>query len=365
MSRIIREQELRDIIIGAAFLGSGGGGSPKDGLRLLEELRALHKAEVTMLKCQEMGDDEWAVMVAEIGAPKAFAEARSFPETVTAFELMQKILAESGQNLKYLMAGEVGGFNTMVPLYVAALKGVPFVDADGQGRAVPELSTSLYAAGDIPTYPLTMAGHNGDAMVVYLHDPLDSQAAENIARYVSTAYGQRAAFCTWVVNRETILDKLVPDSTTLCLTIGQAFRKARRIQDLSQTLAEKVGVKELFLGTISNIELKSEGGFDFGVTTIEGTAAYAGQSVAISFKNENILIRDGTGKVIGTVPDLIMLVNLDPLEPLTNADTRVGQKVAVFGATAPTNWFKTPMGFGCWKHILAKLGYPGDYVPVK
>jgi len=126
-----------------------------------------------------------------------------------------------------------------------------------------------------------------------------------------------------------------------------------------------VGVKELFLGTISNIELKSEGGFDFGVTTIEGTAAYAGQSVAISFKNENILIRDGTGKVIGTVPDLIMLVNLDPLEPLTNADTRVGQKVAVFGATAPANWFKTPMGFGCWKHILAKLGYPGDYVPVK
>jgi DUF917 family protein len=365
MPTIIREQELRDIVIGAAFLGSGGGGSPKDGLRLLDELKSLNRAEVTMIKCQEMGDDEWAVMVAEIGSPKAFAEAESFPETVTAFELMQEIVAQSGQQLKYLMAGEIGGFNTMVPLYVAALKGVPFVDADGQGRAAPELSTSLYAIGDIPTYPLTMAGYNGDSVVVYLDDPLDSHAAENIARYVSTAYGQRAAFCTWVVNREMIVDKLVPDSVTLCLTIGQAFREATGVQELSQALAEKVGVKELFRGTISNIELKSERGFDFGVTTIEGTDAYAGKSVAISFQNENILMRDETGKVIGTVPDLIMVVHLAPLEPLTNADTEVGQKVAVFGATASPNWFKSPMGFGCWKHILDRLDYTGDYVPVK
>jgi len=365
MSRIIGEQELNDIIIGAAFLGSGGGGSPKDGLRLLEELKALNKAEVAMFKCQEMGDDEWAVMVAEIGSPKAFAEAESFPETVAAFELMQKVVAESDRNLKYLMAGEIGGFNTMVPLYVAALKGMPFVDADGQGRAVPELSTSLYAIGDIPTYPLTMAGHNGDSLVVYLNDPLDSHAAENIARYVSTAYGQRAAFCTWVVNRETILDKLVPDSITLCMTIGKAFREAAGVKELSQALVEKAGVEQLFQGTISNIELKSEGGFDFGITTIQGTGAYAGKSVAISFKNENILMRDETGKVTGTVPDLITLVNLDPLEPLTNADTEVGQEVAVFGATAPANWFKSPMGFGCWEHILDKLGYTGDYVPVK
>lgn len=253
----------------------------------------------------------------------------------------------------------------MVPLYVAALKGVPFVDADGQGRAVPELSTTLYAAGDIPTSPITMAANNGDSVVAYLNDPMDSHSAENIARYVSMAYGQLAAFCTWVVNREMILDKLVPDSTTLCMTIGKAFREAKGIQELSKTLADKVGVKELFLGTVSNIELKSEGGFDFGITTIEGTDAYAGKSVTIGFKNENILIRDETGKVKGTVPDLIIVVNLDPLEPLTNADTEVGQKVAVFGATAPANWFKSAMGFGCWKHILDKLGYTGDYVPVK
>ena len=73
MPTILREQELYDITLGAAFLGSGGGGSHKDGLRLLDELKSLDRAEVTMLHSKEMGDDEWAVMVAEIGSPRAFA----------------------------------------------------------------------------------------------------------------------------------------------------------------------------------------------------------------------------------------------------------------------------------------------------
>ena len=51
------------------------------------------------------------------------------------------------------MAGELGGFNTIVPMYVAAIKGTPFVDGDGNGRAVPELSTGLYPSHNIPPHP--------------------------------------------------------------------------------------------------------------------------------------------------------------------------------------------------------------------
>jgi len=364
MSRIISEQELNDIIIGAAFMGSGGGGSPKDGLRLLDELKSLNKAKVTLINYKEMLDDECAVMVAEFGSPKAFMEAKSFPETVTAFELMQEVAAQSGKKITHLMAGELGGFNTMVPLYVAALKGVPFVDADGDGRAVPELSTCLYRIYGISLSPFTMAGSNGDSIVAYLNDPLDHKAAENIARHISMAYGQRAGFCGIAANRDEI-EKLVPDSISLCMAVGKVFRESNDIETLSKALESEVDAKELFVGTISNIELGTEGGFDFGITYIDGTEAYAGKSVSIGFKNENMILKDGSGKVLGTVPDLVTLVDLDTLEPLTNADTKEGQNVAVFGATAPANWFKSPMGFGCWEHILDKFDYHGDYVPVK
>jgi len=364
MPRTIGEQELRDIIAGAAFMGAGGGGSPKDGLKLLEELVSLGKSTLTLISPEEMGQDELAVMVAEIGAPRVFSEIDSFPETVTAFTVMQETAAQAGRGIKYLMAGELGGFNTMVPLYVAALKGVPFVDADGNGRAVPEMGADLYAAAEVPHSPITMASSSGDSVIINLSDPLDHHSAENIARHICMAYGQTAAFCTFAVTRDTIVDRLAPGTMTLCMGIGRAFREAPGIGELTEALGDAVGARELFAGTISDVELKSEGGFDLGNTYVEGTGAYAGKSVSIGFKNENMLLRDEAGKVMATVPDLISLVDIDTLEPLTNADTQEGQNVAVFGATAARNWFKSPKGVSNWKPILARFGYEGGYVPV-
>lgn len=364
MAQTIREQELRDIITGAGFMGAGGGGSPKDGLKLLEELVSLGKSELTLIGPEEMGQDELAVMVAEIGAPKVFSEVDSFPETVTAFTAMQETAAHAGRSIKYLMAGELGGFNTMVPLYVAALKDVPFVDADGNGRAVPEMGADLYAAAEVPHSPITMASSSGDSVIINLNDPLDHGAAESIARHVCMAYGQLAAFCTFAVTRDTIVDKLAPGTMRLCMGVGRAFREAPGISELAEALGDAVGARELSAGTISGVELRSEGGFDLGITHIRGTGAYGAKSVSIGFKNENMLLRDEAGKVMATVPDLITLVDTDTLEPLTNADTQEGQNVAVFGVTAAKNWFKSPKGVSNWKPILARFDYEGDYVPV-
>jgi DUF917 family protein len=364
MGRTIGERELRDIITGAAFMGAGGGGSPKDGLKLLEELVSLGKSKLTLISPDEMGQGELAVMVAEIGAPKVFSEVDSFPETVTAFTVMQETASQAGRSIKYLMAGELGGFNTMVPLYVAALKGVPFVDADGNGRAVPEMGADLYAAAEVPHSPITMASSSGDSVIINLSDPHDHRAAENVARHICSAYGQLAAFCTFVVNRDTIVERLAPGTMTLCTTIGEAFRGASRLEALSEDLGQAVGARELFVGTISEVELRSEGGFDLGFTHIDGTGVYAGKSVSIGFKNENMLMRDGSGKVMATVPDVMTIVDTEGLRPLTNADTEKGQNVAVFGATATKNWFRSPKGVTNWKPILARFGYEGDYVPV-
>jgi DUF917 family protein len=209
-----------------------------------------------------------------------------------------------------------------------------------------------------------MASSSGDSVIINLRDPLDHSAAEGIARHVCMAYGQLAAFCTFAVTRDTIVDKLAPGTMTLCMGVGRAFREASDIEELTQALGDAVGAKELFAGSISELELKSEGGFDLGITHLEGTGAYGAKSVNIGFKNENMLLRDEVGKVMATVPDLITLVDTDTLAPLTNADTQEGQNVAVFGVTAAKNWFKNPRGVSNWKPILARFGYEGGYVPV-
>jgi len=364
VSRTVKEQELADIITGASFLAGGGGGPLEQGLRMLEELKSLNKAQVTLLDPEEMADESWAVMVAIIGAPRAMSESKSFPEAVTAFKAMQSESAQAGRSVTYLMAAELGGANTMVPLYVSALEGVPFVDADGNGRAVPELATGLYPIGGIPESPMTMAARNGDTVVIRLKNELDHKSAENIARHICMAYGMMAAFSTWVVNREMIVDKLAPNSISRCMSVGKAFRQATEIDELAMALEKDAGAKRLFTGEISSIELKTEGGFDFGTTHLAGVGPWAGKSISIDFTNENMLLRDQTGEVVATIPDLITMVDVNTMSPLTNADTAEGETVAVFGSRASENWLKSSAGFDCFRHILAKLGYEGGYLPV-
>ncbi|MGQ9617240.1 MAG: DUF917 domain-containing protein [Spirochaetota bacterium] len=364
MLQILREEEINDIMIGSTFFGAGGGGSPRDGKKLIDDLKSKGMARVTMIDFRDMKDDEHAVMIAEFGSPKAFLEVKSFPETVKAFEVLQEISEEKGKKIAFIMAGELGGFNTIVPMYVSALKGVPFLNSDAQGRAVPELSTCLYNVHHFSFSPFVMAGYTGDYVVAYLNDPGDHRAAESIARHMAMAYGSRAGFAGIEANRRDIEEKLVPDSIILCMNVGKAFREASDLKELVNTLVETCGAMKIFEGEIEKIEVKSEGGFDYGVTTIKGSGEYRGESISVSFKNENILCQNSSGKVIGTVPDLITLVDAEDLRPLTNADTSEGQRVAVFGLRAPDAWFKSPEGFNCWKYILLKLGYDGSYIPV-
>ena len=47
------------------------------------------------------------------------------------------------------MTIEEGGVNATLPLVVSALSGLPVIDADGMGRAFPELQMVTYNVGDV------------------------------------------------------------------------------------------------------------------------------------------------------------------------------------------------------------------------
>lgn len=365
--RRLTKENIENILVGATFLGAGGGGSAKQGFELLEHLeKEIGSIEVTLVDPEEMKDSEYAVMVAGIGAPRAFKEKGFGPEAVYAFDLIQKVAFLGGKSISYLMAGELGGFNTMVPMYVAAIKGLPFVDGDGNGRAVPELSTGLYPTYNIPPHPLVLANSKGDSVVAYLNDPFDHVAAETIARQLAVGWGMIAAFATWIVNKHQILNNLAPRTISKCEEIGKIFRKVKESKDieaLSKELA-KINSKELFRGTITKLEFKTEGGFDFGTTVIKGEGKYKGKTMTIDFKNENMLAKIDE-EIVVMVPDLISIVDIENMEPITNADTEEGQRVAVYGTPAPENWKKVPEGFSCWRHVLEKLGYTGKYIAFK
>ncbi|MEM2104043.1 MAG: DUF917 domain-containing protein [Candidatus Bathyarchaeia archaeon] len=362
--RILDKENLLDIVSGATFLGSGGGGSPKDGLALVDKIVNMGGG-VKLASPDEVGDNDNVAMIAGIGSPKALKEKGFDVEAIHAYEALERVYSMVSVKFSHLMPGEIGGFNTLTPLYVSAFKKVPAVDCDGNGRAVPELGTTLYAVYDIPTSPIVLADKNGNVVVGYLRNPLDTNAGENIARGFAIASGMIAAFGTWVVNGRRLRECLVLNSVSKCEEIGKALREAaKQGKDPVREAAEAVNGFELIRGKIADISTKTVGGFDFGRTVIEGTASYSGRKLLIDFKNENIIAWREEGEPVAMVPDLLCLITTSG-EPLTNADTQVGMEIAVIAAPAPERWKASAKGFMVWRHILEKMGYTGSYQPVK
>jgi len=374
MSKNLDKKDLENIMLGATFLGAGGGGSKAEGEKLIEKLEENHgKVNVELVKPEEMSSDEYAVMIADIGAPRAFREkdVEIGPEAINAFEAIEKASYLGGKPVEYLMAGELGGFNTIVPMFVAAIKNIPFIDGDGNGRAVPELATGLYPIYDIPPKPLVLANSQGDTMLGYLNDPLDHRGAEIMARQISVGWeslGFLTAFATWPVNKTQILDCLAPNSISKCEKIGSILQETNNknynIENLSDKLYEELHIKELFIGKIKNLKTEMESGFDKGKTIISGLNEYKNETLEIDFKNENMMAKIGDD-IVAMVPDLICLVDIDKIEPLTNADIEKGDKIAVYGLEAPKNWKAKPEGFECWSHILEDFGYTGEYISLE
>jgi len=365
VERFLGRKELENIVTGATLLGSGGGGSPKGGLALVESALKASPQGIRLVGPEDIPDFEMAAMVAGIGSPVAFFQKGFDVEAIYAFEAIQRIYSMIGQKVTYLVPGEIGGFNSITPMYVAAVKNLPVIDADGCGRAVPELENSLFYLYGVPNSPCALADRNGNVVVLYTNDPMDAYTCELIARHVTTAFGMIAAFATWTLNGETLRRALALNTVTKCEKIGKAIRSAiSASRDPVKAATEAAGGYELIRGTITDLTTRTVAGFDFGTTTIEGIVSYEGKKIKIDFKNENIIAWKTEGKPLVMAPDLICLMTIGG-EPLTNADTKKDMKVAVIGIPAPDKWRKHPKGFAVWKHILEKMGYMGEYTPLE
>lgn len=181
MARELRREELTSIVYGSSFYGGGGGGSAEEGLALIEAMYAEDPdAFIKMIDIVEMEDDPNVVstMIAALGSPVA-TKGRTFQdESVNAVKGMSEEARFLGKELKYVYSGEMGGGNTMLPLYAAWKCGLPIIDTDGNGRAVPELNTGLLPVHGVPTSPVILASEAGDTIVARTEDPMDGAACE-------------------------------------------------------------------------------------------------------------------------------------------------------------------------------------------
>lgn len=366
--RKLYKQDIVEILYGATLLGGGGGGTLKLGLDMLTNLeKEGNIIELELLELNEIEETDYAAMVAGLGSPLAMVDSKLpmfGPDAVYAFMAFQKAYKSEGKNVKYLYSGEMGGFNTFVPMLVALLsdkdvsKRIKFLDTDANGRAVPELNTTLSTTRGYPPRPLGMGTVNGDEIIVY---PNDDHSGEVIARTLCTAYDMRIGFSTWGMSKNELLSHSSVGCVTYAQNIGKVLLEAQSNNtDIVESLKKVMNIRGFCRGKIEKIDIQKDAGFDYGITSVSGQD---GKKYFIDFKNENMVIRDEKGKAYITAPDIISIIDLDTYTPLTNADTKAGMNILVTIAPVDELWWAEDFkSYECWLPILEKIGYKGKQI---
>ncbi len=127
---------LEDIAVGAAVLGTGGGGDPTLG-KLMAQQAVTQHGPLSLISVDEIADDAWIIPTAMMGAPTVLVEKiPSGTEVLDAFRMVERRV-ECQAVATFSI--EAGGINSMIPMVVAATFGLPIVDADDMGRAFTEI----------------------------------------------------------------------------------------------------------------------------------------------------------------------------------------------------------------------------------
>lgn len=321
---ILTEADLEALEIGAAILGTGGGGNPYLGkLRGREALRAGHRLAV--LPADAVPDDARIVPMGGIGAPTVAVER--IKEGFEGLRALRALEAHIGFKADAIACEEIGGSNSMEPLVTAALAGLPVVDGDGMGRAFPEMQMTTFSIYGHASTPSSMSDIHGN--VVTFEHAVTEKWHERMARAVVISQGGGAVLASAPMSGAFFKRYCVPNTYTHAIGLGRAVLEARqRHDDPIATICAREGGRHVFSGKIADLTRHFRAGFAMGTARMEGLDEWRGVPGQIRIQNEYLTF-ERDGEMIACVPDLVVGLDLDSGLPITTEILRYGQRIAV------------------------------------
>jgi len=369
MLAIRSDQEIQDFARGCTFMGTGGGGDPRDGIAWLKAARDEGK-EIAWVNHTEIQDDVWTVCPFLMGsiAPLTEETKKKMQRLGLTKDAYKSIQAESVRLLEEYMdvkvgaivAIELGGSNTPGAVAAASRLGIPAVDGDYTGRAIPEIPQTTPYLNDLPLWPISSVDKYGNLAVI--KESTGYEMAERIGKFIAAASFGLAGQAGFLFKGSDMKRVVIPGTLTTCLEIGRSIRESREAgRDPVREIIKELDGWLLFEGEVSKKEWEDKEGYYWGTHTITGLDDFKEVEFKIWFKNENH-VSWLNGKPYVTSPDMLIVVNRETGEPLANFDIAEGQHVAVIGLRA-IEQFRSPKGID----ILGPrhFGYEIDYAPIE
>lgn len=355
--RKIGIKEIEDIALGAALLGSGGGGDPYIGK--LVAIGAINECgPVTLLSPDEVPDDALVVPIAMMGAPTILGEKAIGGNEYK--ELYDIVSSFYNKPIFAFMPIEAGGVNSMLPIAAAARLGIPLVDVDGMGRAFPELQMVTFTIGGGSATPMALVDEKGNSSIF---KTITNKWTEELARAVTMACGGSVSVSLYVMDGKMMKEYGVRDIITRSQMLGEAIRRVKETKDKTpeEAFIEFTEGFKLFKGKIGDVIREVRGGFNFGKVILEGIGECKGSTAYVEFQNENLsAVVDG--EILATTPDLVCLVDTETFNPVPTDALKYGKRVLVIGLKCYPLW-RSEQGI----ELVGPryFGIDTDYIPLE
>jgi DUF917 family protein len=363
-------QDCEDFVKGCLFMATGGGGTVKWGMSMLTQ--ALEKGiSVEWVDVEDIPDDALTVTAYSMGtiAPMS-QESRDEIQRLglkdrfgdyAIVEAVKELGNYLGTPVGCIVPAELGAGNTPAPLVTGALLGIPVVDGDYAGRAIPDEMQGTPYLYHKNSWPFSSVDTWGNiAIVMHTASP---HMLERIGKMLAVAaYGHTTMAATPLPGVE-MKQIVVRHTLTKCLNIGREMRLAReKGQDAIDAALKVTRGWRLFEGVVTRKDWEDRGGYMFGNITLDGAGRYAGQTLKVWFKNENH-VSWLNGKPYVCSPDILSLVYKDSGDGTTNAQIKEGDQVVAVGMKG-LEAFRTPFGLD-EASGPRYFGFDIQYVPIE
>jgi DUF917 family protein len=325
--RVLRREDIGHLAVGAALLGSGGGGAPDVFVSILK--RRLAGREVNLFAPEELSGAT-TVPVGMVGGTSVLVE--KLPGGGEFGRAVEAVCRWSDTRAQSIMGIEIGGMNALTGLYTAIDLDLPYLDADLMGRALPRMDQFTWAAANLPVCPMALCQANGQTLLI------DHSGPEELERAVRTfvaMLGGWAAAAARPTEARTAAGSANVGGVARALALGRAHA-ALPAKPSRAEVADALGASVLGAGRIRQVHRRSHSiGFGRGRFTFVDECD--GTVLRVEAENE-LLLALADGEVVATCPDILCVLQARTAQPLAADQVQMGDDVILVVLHGPEWW---------------------------
>ena len=339
-------------VTGGSVLAAGGGGWVDQGYLIGGIATSL--GEPMLASIDEIPEDGIIVTVTAIGAPAA-KDWQMLPiDYVRALELLIEAL---GKPIAGVITAQNGSSTTLNGWNQSAILGIPVIDAAGNGRAQPTGkfgSMGLLRMKEYETIQTAAGGNREQGRYLEVVVRGNVLRADDILRAVSIQSGGFIAAARNPVTAKFVKENAAIGAISYALKLGEAMLAAQKdgAEAVIAAAVKETKGRIVGRGAVRNAKVDTRASWDFAKFEIPDKDGL----LTLHAMNEYMAV-DRDGVRISTFPDLITTLSLETGLPVSVAQMKEGQQIAVL----VNNKKDLPLGTGAkqpdaYHEVEAEMG---------